>query len=174
MTSNIYLNIESIHEYNRFSNNQYWYYGIDTTITIPFSERYPSKWMRLLLERDSDILFIVDQCKVVIPYKISFTSSDRNPYIPGVSPYNDDDQEWYDEHSCLNCQKQITTYLDYLYLEIISSIRNSIFEFILCLKYLGFAHDVKRLLGQLVWNTRKDTEWIALSNYKSDKDNTQK
>jgi len=82
----MYLEIESIHEYKKFEHNQYWYYGHDITIIIPFGEKYPAKWMKLLIEKDPDVLFVVDECKIVIPYKICFKFSDKDLYIPGISP----------------------------------------------------------------------------------------
>ena len=93
--------------------------------------------------------------------------------MSGVSSYNSDDEELYNETHCNNCQATTLIHLDFLYMGMINLIKDSIFEFILCLKYLGLSSDMKRLLGELVWNTRKDVEWIALNNYKSDEDNTQ-
>lgn len=147
---------------------------------LPFGKMYPAKWMRQVYDRDDDRSSYKDigLCSSVDGSTYYYMQKGvRNNfsifYDDRSEPEDEEHLDLDDKNSqCVHCTKQTILYLDKLYREQINRIRNSIFEFMLCLKLLclkqiNLPSNIVKSIGVMLWNNRCDIEWFHVYVKKS-------
>jgi len=150
----------------------------ETIFVAEVDKQYPSRWMKKIFENNRKSLLEIGICREVVEWDYKFmTMHICNPSsigplddVSGDITFKFSDENITDESVyslCFHCAVATELHFDNIYNNMLNNIRMSIYELMLCLKYLKIANiprDIISLIGKIAWNTRYDIEWAKLDS----------
>jgi hypothetical protein len=140
--------------------------NFNSSFHLALSRHFPVQWFWNAIE--------LDKCS----FSVAECTADREIHcnwhlLPQILT-EDDEKVHFRQDGLADCygeiwQDNILLSMEDTYHDVLSLIRESVYEFMLCLKSRGVIRDIVKLMAKMLWRTRHERVWVKLAYLDSHK-----